>query len=171
MSFPAPILVPTVTFALSVLTAYGKKVLRSSESDSKDGSSVERGSSIMSRNKPWVAPNLIWELLRIAAFVTPMSISFCLVDFCCLCLPWWPVLVDLPARPPSPSGGSMFGGFLFLVVWCVASFPRDEMRALRPPREALWRESWLCTDIASRSLAILLAIGRWCGCFVRWASL
>lgn len=159
ISFPAPIITPIVTVALSVITACRKKFLQLTASDSKDASRVERGNSNLSSNTPWVAPNLLWEFRRIAACITPISIAFCLVDFCCSCLPWLPVLVDEPARPPSLSGGGMFGGWLFLLVWVVvASFARDDMRALRPPRETLWRESWFCTDIASRSLAILIAI-------------
>ena len=127
--FPAwdvgPISVPVyylpiiTSFILLAATTYRKRASKNGDYELKSHpNELEAGSRPIERTK-WTAPHIGWELLRILAFITPMAMFFCLVDFGCSCLPWLSVLLDDPAPPPSLDGVGLFGGYLFLVVWVM----------------------------------------------------
>jgi hypothetical protein len=139
-------------------TAYRKTTSQTRDWELKNHPEELEACSTSIQRQKWTAPHIGWELLRILACITPMAIFFCLVDFGCSCLPWLSVLFDEPAPPPSLDGVGLFGGYLFLVVWVIASYPGDEMRPYRRPRATMWLESWFCARAAGWSLAILLAV-------------
>ena len=156
--------IPWITAVILLAANMYRKRKRTSINESKDAAKAERALSPALQSGPWTAPSLGWELLRIVGIFIPMAAFFCLFGFCLSCMQWRWVLTGLPTSPPSLNEGCIFGGTVFLLTYVAASYPRDKMRAQRPPIETLRMESWFCAKVAER--ALLLLLGAWMAAWV-----
>ena len=100
---------------------------------------------------------LLQEILRIAAFTTPIVVGFALVDFCSSCLDWGLAPIYKPDASPTLDGFGLLAGCLFLVVyWTASRVQRDGQRALRTPVVTLRKETASCANVAGGTVAGLL---------------
>lgn len=113
-------------------------------------------------------PELLCELLRIAAVLLPMALFFVVSSFCCSCLGWRSTLFGLLAEPPSWKKG-LLGGICYMTNLCVKLLYRSNFpnRVTRDPWTTLCQELRFCcntsawTIVGLSGLWLLLQVWLW----------